>query len=171
MKNKKVLSLVQAAMIAALYVVLTLIANAFGLASGNIQIRFSEALTVLPFFTPTAIPGLYIGCLLSNVMTGCALPDIIFGSLATLIGAIGTWMIGRAAKKAASRQKAALYKYLSPLPPILSNAIIIPPMLKIAYGIIPMWFSLITVTIGEIISCGILGMLLYLSFCVHSYMS
>ena len=160
MKNKKVLSLVQAAMIAALYVVLTLIANAFGLASGNIQIRFSEALTVLPFFTPTAIPGLYIGCLLSNVMTGCALPDIIFGSLATLIGAIGTWMIGRAAKKAASRQKAALYKYLSPLPPILSNAIIIPPMLKIAYGIIPMWFSLITVTIGEIISCGVFGYIL-----------
>ena len=78
MKNKKTLYLVQAAMIAALYVVLTLIANAFGLASGAIQIRLSEMLSVLPFFTPAAIPGLFVGCLLSNFLTGaCLLDDII----------------------------------------------------------------------------------------------
>ena len=90
MKNKKVLFLTQAAMIAALYVVLTFIANAFGLASGVIQVRLSEALTVLPFFTPAAVPGLYVGCLLANLLTGGCLLDILVGSLATLIGALGT---------------------------------------------------------------------------------
>lgn len=165
MKNKKVLYLTQAAMIAALYVVLTLAANALGLASGSIQIRFSEALTVLPFFTPAAIPGLYVGCLLGNIASGCALPDIIFGPLATLAGALGTWTLGRAA--AGSAGSAKLCKWLSPLPPILANAVIIPPVLKYAYGIVPVWLSVVTVTAGEIISCGILGLLLL--FALHKY--
>lgn len=172
MKNKKVLYLTQAAMIAALYVVLTMIANTLGLASGNIQVRFSEALTVLPFFTTAAVPGLYIGCLIANIVTGAALPDIIFGPLATLVGALGTWALGKAAKKlqisasadadskAAADKKVTLYKWLSPLPPILANGIIIPPVLKYAYGIVPVWFSVVTVTIGEIISCGIFGLIL-----------
>ena len=86
MNKKNIYLLTQAAMIAALYVVLTFIANAFGLANYSVQVRFSEALTILPFFTPAAIPGLFIGCLISNILTGCAIPDIIFGSLATLIG-------------------------------------------------------------------------------------
>lgn len=76
-------SITRAAIIAALYIVLTFFANALGLANSAIQIRFSESLCILPYFTKTAIPGLFIGCLLSNIMTGCALPDIIFGSLAT----------------------------------------------------------------------------------------
>lgn len=147
MNQRKVLFLTQAAMIAALYVVLTFIANALGIASGNIQVRFSEALTILPYFTPAAIPGLFAGCLLSNLLTGCALPDIIFGSLATLIGALLTYKL---------RQN----KWLAPIPPIVSNAVIIPPVLLFAYGLRPLWFNFITVTIGEIISCGILGMLL-----------
>ena len=155
MKNKSVLYLTHAAMIAALYVVLTMIANAFGLAKGNIQIRFSEALTILPFFTPAAIPGLYVGCLISNIITGSALPDIIFGPLATLLGAIGTWLL---------RNKS---KWLAPVPPILANTLIIPPVLKFAYGIIPVWFSVITVGIGEIISCGMLGMILL--FALYRY--
>lgn len=160
MKNKNVLYLTQAAMIAALYVVLTMIANALGIASGNIQVRFSEALTVLPFFTPAAIPGLYIGCLIANIVTGAALPDIIFGPLATLIGALGTWAFGRAALKCAGSKKADILKWLSPLPPIAANGIIIPPMLKYAYGFVPVWFSVVTVTLGEIISCGIFGLIL-----------
>ena len=86
MKSKKIMYLSQAAMIAALYVVLTLLANALGLANYAIQVRFSEALTILPFFTPAAIPGLTIGCLLSNILTGCAPLDILFGTLATLAG-------------------------------------------------------------------------------------
>ena len=147
MNQKKVLFLTQAAMIAALYVVLTFIANALGIASGNIQVRFSEALTILPYFTPAAIPGLFVGCLLSNFLTGGALPDIIFGSLATLIGALLTYKLRR-------------NKWMAPIPPIVSNAVIIPPVLLFAYGLGPIWFNFITVTIGEIISCGILGMLL-----------
>lgn len=141
------LTLVQAAMIAALYVVLTFLANAFGLANYAIQVRFSEALTILPYFTPAAIPGLFIGCLISNILTGCALPDIIFGSLATLIGAVFTYKLRR-------------FKWMAPLPPIIANMIIVPFVLLYAYGIRPLWFSFLTVTAGEIISCGILGMLL-----------
>ncbi|MCP2867106.1 QueT transporter family protein, partial [Salmonella enterica] len=63
------------------------------LASGAIQVRISEALCVLPFFTPAAIPGLFLGCLLSNLLTGCIIWDVVFGSLATLLGALGTWLI------------------------------------------------------------------------------
>lgn len=146
-ESKNVLLLVQAAMIAALYVVLTLIANVLGLASQAIQVRFSEALTILPYFTPAAIPGLFIGCLLSNLLTGCAIPDIIFGSLATLAAAFFTRKLRR-------------NKWLAPVPPILANAIVVPPVLLFAYGIRPLWLSFVTVTIGEIISCGVLGMLL-----------
>ena len=112
MKNKKAYFITQAAVIAALYVVLTLFINAFDLASGAIQVRISEALTILPYFTPAAVPGLFIGCLLSNFMTGAAIWDIIFGSLATLIGAIGTYLLRK-------------WKWCAPLPPILSNTIII----------------------------------------------
>lgn len=141
------LTMVQAAMIAALYIVLTFIANAFGLANYSVQVRFSEALTILPYFTPTAIPGLFIGCLLSNILTGCALPDIVFGSIATLIGAIGTHIM-------------RAHKWLAPIPPIVANALIVPFVLLYAYGVKPLWFSFVTVTAGEIISCGILGMML-----------
>lgn len=148
MNNKKVLYLAQGAVIAALYIVLTFVANALGLANYAVQVRFSEALTILPYFTSSSIPGLFIGCLLSNVLTGCAVPDIIFGSIATLIGAICTYLL---------RKKS---KYLAPIPPIVSNMIIVPIVLKYAYGIEPLWFSVVTVTIGEIISCGILGLLL-----------
>ena len=148
------LSMVQAAMIAALYVVLTFLANAFGLASYAVQIRFSEALTILPYFTPAAIPGLFIGCLLSNILTGCALPDIVFGSIATLAGAFFTYYLRSC-------------KWLAPVPPIISNAVIIPFVLLYAYDVKPLWFSFITVTAGEIISCGILGM--FLLFALEKY--
>ena len=147
MNHKKVLFLTHAAMIAALYTVLTFLANALGLASGVIQIRFSEALCILPYFTPAAVPGLFLGCLLSNILTGCAVPDIIFGSIATLIGALGSYAL---------RHK----KWLVPAPPILANAIIVPLILKYAYAVEPLWFSFLTVSAGEIISCGILGLVL-----------
>ena len=143
-------SLTQAAIIAALYIVLTFLANAFGLANYAVQVRFSESLTILPYFTKAAIPGLFIGCLLSNILTGCAMPDIIFGSLATLIGAVITYALRK-------------YKWMAPIAPVLSNTIIIPFVLLYAYGIKPLWFSFVTVLAGEIISCGILGMLLLFS--------
>ncbi len=150
MKNKKILFLTQAALIAALYVVLTLLSNALGLASMQIQVRFSEALTILPYFTPVAIPGVFVGCLMSNLLSGGALLDIVFGSLATLTAAVFTYLLRR-------------FKWLAPIPPILSNTLIIPFVLKYAYGIEPIWLSFITVGIGELISAGILGMLLLLT--------
>lgn len=151
-------TMVQAAMIAAIYVVLTFIASAFGLANYAVQVRFSEALTILPYFTPAAIPGLFIGCLLSNVLTGCALPDIIFGSLATLIGALGTYALRR-------------WKWCAPVCPIIANTIIVPLVLIYGYGLLIEGMSFLqcfgyyclTVGAGEIISCGILGMVLLLS--------
>lgn len=192
MNKKNIHLLTQAAMIAALYVVLTFVANAFGLANYAVQVRFSEALTILPLFTPAGIPGLFIGCLISNILTGCALPDIIFGSIATLIGALGTWKLrnicspfpdkneidasqGRSSHEAAvgeafqrkasprttfQRNVVRRNVFLAPLPPILANTIIVPFVLRYAYDIRPLWLSFLTVGAGEIISCGILGLLL-----------
>ncbi|MCR4787127.1 MAG: QueT transporter family protein [Lachnospiraceae bacterium] len=148
MQKKGVLYMTQAAVIAAIYVVLTVVAAVINLANGMIQVRFSEALCVLPFFTPAAVPGLAIGCLISNIVTGCMLPDIIFGTLATLIGAVGSWFLRK-------------NKILVTLPPVISNALIIPFVLTYAYGIpggIPL--QMLTVGAGEIISCVILGSIL-----------
>ena len=134
---------------AALYIVLTLLANAFGLASGMIQVRVSEALCILPCFFPEAIPGLFIGCLISNIITGSAIWDIVFGSLATLIGAIGTYLCRK-------------NRWLAPLPPILANTLIIPFVLAYAYGVEEgIWLLAITVGIGEFLSVFVLGELLY----------
>ena len=90
MKNKKALFITQAAVIAALYVVLVVIFNYISF--GPIQFRVAEALTILPYFTPAAIPGLFIGCILANVIGGAVVWDIIFGSIATLIGAVFTYL-------------------------------------------------------------------------------
>ncbi|MBQ1471585.1 MAG: QueT transporter family protein [Eubacterium sp.] len=148
MNKKKLHLMTQSALIAAVYVVLTMVFAPFSFS--EIQVRIAEALTILPLFTPAAIPGLFIGCLLGNILGGAALPDIIFGSLATLIGAYGTWML-RNAKP-----------FLAPLPPILSNVAIIPFVLRFAYGInLPIPFMMLTVGIGEVLSCGVLGLLLY----------
>ncbi len=148
MKDKKVLFLTQAAMIAAVYVVLTLIFAPFSFS--EIQVRVSEALTILPAFTTAAVPGLFVGCVLANILGGAALPDIVFGSIATLIGAVCTWKL---------RNRSP---YLAPVPPILSNTLIIPFVLRYAYGVLlPVPVMMLTVGIGEVISCGVLGMILY----------
>ncbi|NLZ80475.1 MAG: QueT transporter family protein [Clostridiales bacterium] len=152
MKNKKVFFIVQAAMIAAIYVVLTFIANSLGLASGAIQVRLSEALTILPFFLPAAIPGLFVGCLLSNLLTGGILIDVIFGSLTTLLAAFATYALRKQ------------NKFLAPVPPIIANTLVVPFILVYGYGIsAPIWSLMATVGAGEIISCGVLGMALLFS--------
>ena len=136
------------AITAAVYVALTYLSNAVGLANGAIQFRLSEALTILPVFTPAAIPGLAAGCFISNLTTGCIPWDIFGGTMATLIGAIGTYKLKK-------------YPYTASLPPILANVIIVPLVLKFAYnfeGAIP--YFMLTVGIGEIVCCGILGTLL-----------
>jgi uncharacterized membrane protein len=147
-RDLKTLRIVSGAAIAAVYVVLTVLAASVNLASGAIQVRFSEALTVLPFFTPAAVPGLAVGCLLSNILTGCALPDIIFGTLATLLGALGTRMLKG-------------HRFLCTLPPVIANTLIVPFVLTYAYHIpggIP--YLMLTVGIGEVIACMILGQIL-----------
>ena len=141
----------QAATIAAIYVILTLMTNVFGLANGVIQIRFSEALTVLPCIMPAAVPGLFIGCLISNTLTAAMALDILFGSLATLLGATFTYRLRK-------------YKFLAPIPPIVSNTLIIPFILSYVYNFDgAIWYFMLTVGVGEIISCGVLGYMLLLT--------
>ncbi|MDE5598984.1 MAG: QueT transporter family protein, partial [Lachnospiraceae bacterium] len=122
-----------------------------------------EALTILPYFTPAAIPGLLIGCLISNILTGCILPDIIFGSFATLIGALGTYALRK-------------WKWCAPVTPILANTLIVPLVLIYGYGFLIDGVSVaycygyyaLTVGIGEIISCGIFGMILLFTLEKHA---
>lgn len=148
MKNKGTLFLVQAAAIAAVYVVLTTVFAAFSF--GEVQVRISEALTILPVFTPAAIPGLFVGCIISNFLGGAILMDVIFGSIATLIGAVFTYKLRNSSK------------WLAPVPPIVANALIVPFTLYYGYGVnLPIPFMMLTVGIGEVISCGVLGMILY----------
>jgi len=142
-------SMVYSAFIAAIYVILTYIANLMGLANNPIQVRFSEALCVLPIFLPAAIPGLFLGCLISNFLTGAVLIDVILGSLATLIGAVGTRILRKR-------------PFIATLPPVIANMIIVPPILAYVYkfeGSLP--YFIMTVGAGEVISCVVLGSILY----------
>ena len=158
---KRVRFICLAGIIAALYIALTYLAMALGLDKNAIQIRFSEALIVLAFVTPAAIPGLYIGCLLANILTACAPLDILIGPLATLIGATGAYLIGKMSNKKIAR-------FICTIPNIIANTIIVTIVCYICYtapdaqtiSIIP--FYAITIAIGEIISCGVLGTILLL---------
>lgn len=141
--NKRILFLVQSALIAAIYVVLTL---PFAVISTDyLQVRISEALTVLPFFTPAAIPGLFIGCLISNIfISKFGMVDIVFGSLATFIAAYLSYKMPK--------------KILVPIPPIVVNAIIVG--LLIYYGTFGKieWNTTLLifmggVGLGQLISC------------------
>lgn len=144
--------LATAGIIAAIYAVLSLFSSVFGIAYGPVQCRFSEALTVLPFFLPEAIPGLFIGCIVSNLMSTVGPLDLIFGSLATLLAALWTRRMPN--------------KYLAPLPPVICNAVIIGAMIAwyevgftdAFWGMFA--FNAFTVGIGEAIACYVLGLLL-----------
>ena len=145
-QNRHLYLMVYGAAIAAIYVALTMSFSAISF--GPVQFRISEALCILPFFTPAAIPGLFIGCFLSNLLCGAAVMDVVFGSIATLIGAVGSYCLRH-------------NKWLVCVPPILANAIIVPWVLRYAYGstdLIPV--AMVTVGIGEILAIGVLGNLL-----------
>ena len=138
--------LTQSAAIAAIYVVLTLIFAPISF--GAMQVRIAEALTILPLFTPAAIPGLFIGCLLANLIGGAVVLDVVFGSLATLIGAAVGWLLRK-------------NRWLVPIPAILANTIIVPLVLKYGYGVdLPLLLSALYIAVGEILGCGVLGELL-----------
>lgn len=145
MNNKKVKMLTTSAMVAAVYLVLTLI---FYLTSFQpYQIRFAEALTILPYFTPLAIPGLFVGCLVSNIIGGNGIWDIVIGSLATLLSAYLTYKISFNKPKR---------KLLAPLPPVLINAVVVGAMLSVLYKM-PLFLTMISVGLGQIIACYLLG--------------
>lgn len=150
--RKSALYLTRGAMIAALYVALTYFSNLFGLANGAIQFRISEALCILPIFLPEAVPGLFVGCLISNLITSANVFDIIFGSLATLIGAVGARLL---------RKLPAGLLWTATLPTVLSNMLIVPPVLIFAYGVTDAYLWLVlTVGIGEIVCAGVGGTVL-----------
>jgi uncharacterized membrane protein len=150
MKRKNTLFITEAAVIAAIYTVLVMI---FQLSSfGPVQFRIAEALTVLPYFTPAAIPGVTLGCFLSAVLSGADVLDMIFGTLATLIAALLSYRFRH-------------NKYLVPIPPIVVNALVIPWVLRFAYGEAqPISLMMLTVGAGELVAAGILGMVLLLAF-------
>ena len=154
MQNRKLVFMAQAAMIAAAYVALTVVFAPFSFK--EIQVRIAEALTILPVFTPAAIPGLFIGCIIGNTLGGAVIPDIICGSLATLVGAFFTWKLRN------------VNPFLAPVPPIVANVLVVPFVLRYAYGVLlPIPLMMLTVGIGEIISCGVLGIILYYALRKH----
>jgi uncharacterized membrane protein len=156
MKNQKVLFLTQGAVIAALYVVLCQLFAPISFR--DVQVRIAEGLTILPYFTPAAVPGLFIGCIICNILGGAIVLDVVFGSMATLLGALGTWAIGKAIRK---RNLSGRWKYTLPIPPIVLNMIIVPLVLYYGYGInVPIPIQMLTVGLGEVISCGVIGMIL-----------
>ncbi|MBQ1963068.1 MAG: QueT transporter family protein [Clostridia bacterium] len=161
MKNQKtrtrLLFVCHAGLIAALYTVLTYAIGAIGLASGAIQFRISEALCVLAAFTPAAIPGLTIGCFLSNLLTNCIWQDVVFGTLATFLGALLGWMLRKRA-------------YLIPLPTVVANTLIVPFVLAYGYRMQEgLWFLMLTVGAGEILSAYVAGLALYFALRPHSH--
>ena len=147
--HSRVLYLARGGIIAALYVVLTYVAYTMNLSGQlSVQLRLSEALTVLPYFTSAAIPGLTLGCLIANIITGAAIWDVLFGTRATLIGAVGTYLLRK-------------YRFAASVPPILANTVIIPFVLKIAYQLPDAaWLLALSVFLGELICCGVLGTIL-----------
>ena len=154
--NSKTLFMTRAAAIAALYVVLTLVSALFGLDGKAIQVRISEALCVLPVYTSAAVPGVTVGCFIYNLFFGISPLDTVFGTLATLIGALCTYYI-------------AIFKkniYLSGVPTVISNTLIIPIVIVFAFNggnLAALPFTMLTVMIGEIISCSVLGGILLIS--------
>jgi len=158
MKDEKIRNLTYGAIIAALYFVLTWISELAGLAYMTPQIRLGEALCVLVWFIPAAVPGLFVGCLLANLTMGCVVWDVVFGSLATLIGAL----IG-------SRIR---IKWLVPLPTVISNTVIIPFIIIYCYmdtvSLSLYGITALTVFIGEIVSAYVIGILLLMAMSKHS---
>ncbi len=149
MSNKKTLFITQAAAIAAIYTVLVMVFNFSSF--GPVQFRVAEALTVLPYFTPAAIPGLAIGCFLSNLLNSADVLDIIFGSLATLIAAVLSYQLRR-------------FKLLVPVPPIVVNALVVPFILRYAYfeaDSIPA--MMVSVGAGQLLAAGVIGLVLLFS--------
>ena len=159
MKNKKIQYVTRAALIAALYVALTHLSNLLGLANGAIQIRFSEALCILPVFMPSSVLGLFVGCIIANLTTGAVIWDVIFGSIATLIGAFFALKLKN--------------RWLIPIPTVIANTIIVPIIVLFCYTDKSAWsvptylLCVLGVLVGELISAYILGTILFSALNKH----
>ena len=139
-------TLARAAIIAALYTVLTLLLQP--LSYGEVQIRFSEALTLLPILLPEAVPALAVGCLLANILGGCTIFDIVFGTLATLLAALCTRRL---------RDRF----WLAALMPVLFNGVIVGAVVHYCYApVFPLPLSMLSVAAGEAVACLVVGPLL-----------
>lgn len=150
MMNHKTKYLAQAGLVAAVYAVSTMLLAP--ISYGPLQVRVSEALTILPAIFPGAIPGLFIGCAISNLLSGYGILDIVFGSLATLIAAYFT-----------SKLKS---KWLIPLPPVILNAVVVGAL--IAYvAHLPYLPTMLSVGLGQLIACYGIGIPLYLVLKKH----
>jgi uncharacterized membrane protein len=161
-QSNRTLWLVQSAVIAAAYVVLTWLSALANLAYGPVQFRISEALTILPIFTSAAIPGLTIGCLLSNILSGYGIYDMVFGTLATLLAALLT--------RAVQNVRFRGVPILAPLPPVVFNALIVGLEITVVNNgkLDPMWFQSLnrvlfltnaaSVGFGELVVCYALGL-------------
>ncbi len=148
MKDKRVEFLVKAAVIAAVYVVLTLVFAPISFGQSGIDVRIAEALTVLPMFTAAAVPGLAVGCVIANLLGGGVIWDVIFGSCATLIGAV-----------IARRLRAN--RWLVPIPAVAANTVIVPLVLRYGYGVnLPLPMLMLSVGVGELLSAYVLGQVL-----------
>ena len=146
MRSKSASFITQSAVIASLYVVLTVVFAPISF--GAMQVRISEMLTILPMFTLAAVPGLFLGCILGNLLGGAIVIDIVFGSIATLFGAVGSYLLRK-------------NRWLVPLPPIIANTVIVPFVLKYGYGVeMPVILMALYVCVGEVISCYVLGEIL-----------
>ena len=156
MYKGKFAKIIQFVVIAALYAGLTITEQfTVGMTKDIIQVRLSDALLILPVFTPAAIPGLFAGCLISNYVIGCHPYDVIFGSVATLIGAIGTYLVRK-------------HKFMAPVPPIIINMIVIPILFAYVYRYEnPFWYFVVAIGVGELIACGVLGIALMLGLEDH----
>lgn len=142
--NRKTFFLAQGAIISAIYVVLTLLFTPISF--GLLQVRFSEILTILPVFSLSAVPGLFFGCLIGNLVSGAPIIDVILGSMATLIAACATYLL---------RDKSYI---IASIPPVVINAVVVSLILRYAYHIpVPLWFSAMSVGAGELISCTLCG--------------
>ena len=139
-----------AALVGALYVTLCYFSNIFGCTFGVFQFRFAEALTVLPFLCPTAAWGLFAGCILANLLSPYGLPDLIFGSLATLVAGLLTARCGN--------------KWLAPLPPVICNGLIVGALLAWSEtGFTAAFpgasaFNALSVGVAELVVCYVLGL-------------
>jgi len=132
--------LVKVAMIGAIYIILTIIFAP--ISYGPIQVRISEALVILPFIEPSAIIGLFIGCILANIYGGLGMVDIIGGSFCTLIAAYLTSKVKN--------------PKLAPLPPVIINAFGVSVYLHLLFDL-PYWITVLYIGIGELIACYVLG--------------